>query len=494
MRRLLGLLLALVAPAQAAIHFDGFEAPMPVSDWKTADSCTKDGALSRTVSVPITGASEAFLVALNSATFSSGDFPTTPNRIVGFEVRISARASHPGVSIVGISIESSWTQLGGSLGMLSVYGSDTVTSPDFDIGDAGDLADTDYIGAGGYAALVNNGAYSETGPLPGVARNITLPAYWMATSITALGEAPWPYVKDFEYLNVLFASSDGYNATLYVDAVEFRLHYSDASTVAMSGSGTMAVTLQKMKPISRALSGGGTIAATMNANRVIAADMAGSGRISPVLTRDSGGTIYRYLMPELSGSGTMAITPLVRYAPIPAAMSGGGTMSATLQRGHGIKASAPVAMSVTGTLAQSMAAQRPIARALSGVGTVVASVVARRPIAAALSGSGVQTIAMLARRPVSAAMRGVGSLAVTIQRILGSQPVAASMEGSGSMAVDLIAHRPVAAAMTGAGAVNADGLTINTRLAAPEGRSFYAADDAMAFIAPDDFLTFEAQE
>ena len=49
MWRLLCLLLAFVAPAQASIHHDGFEARMPVSDWVNcrqafaAGSILKDG-------------------------------------------------------------------------------------------------------------------------------------------------------------------------------------------------------------------------------------------------------------------------------------------------------------------------------------------------------------------------------------------------------------------------------------------------------------------
>lgn len=511
MRRLLGLLLALVAPAQAAIHHDGFEATMPVSNWVLVKTdaggvnLTKNGTPKIEIAIPARSTYDLFAVTNASGPgaspriIQSTDFPTTPSKIVGLEARVSALSMHGGVSVYEIALSRFWSGYPTGSGSM-IDNQPTGGETNFPAVGEYTLLDAPYIAFGGFDTEYGTGRVS--------APFVTTSQYLYADDPNAL--YGWITINQDGYtgippndkrlqsplwrLYIRFVNNSDYEETLYIDAIDIRAHYYDASTVAMSGGGTMAVTLQKMKPISRALSGGGTIAATMNANRVIAADMAGSGRISPVLTRDSGGTIYRYLMPELSGSGTMAITPLVRYAPIPAAMSGGGTMSATLQRGHGIKASAPAAMTAAGTLAQSLAAQRPIARALSGVGTVVASVIARRPIAAALSGSGVQTIAMLAHRPVSAAMRGGGSLAVTIQRILGSQPVAASMEGSGSMSVDMIARRPVAAAMTGTGSINAAGVTINTRLVAPEGRSFYAADDAMAFIAPDDFLTFEAQE
>lgn len=496
MRRLLGLLLALVAPAQAVIHHDGFEARMPITEWRQILG-PADGTASATVLVPHNDAA-AINDTVYSHVFDNGgiipDFPTTPvgkNSIVGVEFRIKARASHPGVCVTEIEWAGFYAQTGGSGFYLYSQASQNVSAPDFEIGGEPDLSLGSYVDVGGYASLIPRETIETDGD---VSQSMNDSQFWLSDDLEAPGEPLNPYILHNQNWVVRFRSLDGYDATLLIDSIHVRLHYNDASTIELDGSGSMAVTLQKAMPINAALSGAGTIAATMNAHRVIAASMEGSGKVSPVLTRDVSGTIYRYLMPELSGSGTMAVTPLIRYAPIPAAMSGGGTMSATLQRGHGIKASAPVAMSAVGTLAHDLAAQRPISSAMNGAGVLAASMVARRPIPVSLSGSVAMTASLGANRPVVAAMAGSGALAATIQRILGSQPVGASMAGSGSMAVDLIAHRPVAAAMTGAGTVNADGLTINTRLVAPEGRSFYAADDAMAFIAPDDFLTFEAQE
>ena len=61
------------------------------------------------------------------------------------------------------------------------------------------------------------------------------------------------------------------------------------------------------------------------------------------------------------------------------------------------------------------------------------------------------------------------------------------------MGSTMLAGRPIASSMTGTGVVDAE-LTINTRLAAPDGRTFMAPPDAFAFIAPPDFQTFEATE
>ncbi len=47
--------------------------------------------------------------------------------------------------------------------------------------------------------------------------------------------------------------------------------------------------------------------------------------------------------------------------------------------------------------------------------------------------------------------------------------------------------------MQATGLLSAD-LTINSRLPAPDGRTFVVPESEATFIATDDFLTFEAQE
>lgn len=487
MRRLLGLLLALVAPAQAAIVNDGFEARMPVSDW-VAMAGAKDGSAYTTVSVDVVG--DGALI-LSGGVFTAGTFPTTPTRIVGVEFRIAAKASHAGIVITGVEWNSQFIQDDPPFISLDVNAIHTSQSPAFDIGGLGDLAGATYFAVGGYAAMIDK--ENRVG-LTSADVFLHNSSYWTDTSFAAPGYGGNPLILSYHNVIVRFASIDGYNATVYVDAVDVRLHYEDSSTAAMTGSGTMTATVQKMKQITAAVSGGGIVAASMNANRLISADMTGTGKIAPVLTRDAGGTIYRYLMPELSGNGTMAITPLIRRAPVPAAMSGSGTMAVTLQRGHGVTLNAPVTMVATGTLAQELVAERPIASAMTGSGTISATPVALRPIATAFSGSGIQTVAMIAQRVAHAAMNGVGTMAVTLQRVLGSTPVAAAMDGVGTMTADMIAQRPVAAAISGVGTVGVTGLTTNTRLPAPEGRTFIAPNDMAAFIIPNDFQSFEAQE
>lgn len=490
MRRLLGLLLALVAPAQAAIVNDGFEARMPVSDWK-AIAGPKDGTASLEGTVSGSGGTEAFLLDLPPLLV--GDFPTTPVGITGVEVRFAILSSQPGVFVSSIAMSSYWSQIDPPFSALFFNGESDAPSPYLE--HTGALGDVPYMAVGGFGSVVYNSSRSYSNPSqpPGSPGTMLQPSYWH-TDVGTTAPPGNEYWRDVDALSITFGNDGSGDAKIYVDAVDFRLHYKDAATADMVGSGAVAATVQKMKQITAAVSGGGIVAASMNANRLISADMTGTGKIAPVLTRDAGGTIYRYLMPELSGNGTMAITPLIRRAPVPAAMSGSGTMAVTLQRGHGVTPSAPVTMVATGTLAQELVAERPIASAMTGSGTISATPVALRPIATAFSGSGIQTVAMIAQRVAHAAMNGVGTMAVTLQRVLGSTPVAAAMDGVGTMTADMIAQRPVAAAISGVGTVGVTGLTTNTRLPAPEGRTFIAPNDMAAFIIPNDFQSFEAQE
>ena len=485
MRLLLGLLLALVAPAQAAILNDGFEARMAVTDWVGVIG-PKDGATSGTATVTVDAGGS---LGMSAGSFAVGDFPTTPGRIVGVEFRISARASHEGIVMTGLGWDSVWLQdLPPFLSLASIGASDA-ESPMLDVGGPSDLAATDYIGIGGYGSIVNNeNRYGLT------SANIRMrnASYWTDAIFTAPGYPGNPLLLSGHSANLTFASISGYNATVYVDAVDVRLHYMDSSTTAMTGSGTMTATVQKMVPITAAMSGGGTMAATANAKRVIAANMVGSGKLSPVISRSSGGITYHHFMPELSGSGTMTVA-LSRYAGVSAAMTGGGTMDVLAHRAHGINAGAPVAMTGKGTMAVAVGVLRPITAAMAGSGTFAAAVAARRPVAAAMSGSGTMTAAMIVHRAVQAAMSGSGTLTAVIQRILGSSPVTAAMEGSGTMTASAGVLRAVAAAMVGSGTLDAT-VQVNTRLPAPEGRRFRVPNDALAFIVPDDFQTFEAQE
>lgn len=489
MRLLLGLLLALVAPAQAAILNDGFEAKMPVSDWK-AIAGPKDGTTSLEGTISGSGGTEGFYLDLPP--LSIGDFPTTPGFITGVEVRFAILSSQPGVFVSSIAMSSYWSQIDPPFSVLFFNGESDAPSPYIE--HTGDLGDVPYMAVGGFGSVINNSSRSYSNPSqpPGLPGTMRQSSYWH-TYVVTTGPGGNPYIRDFDTLYIMFGNDGSGDAKIYVDAVDFRLHYADSSTVAMTGSGTMTATVQKMVPITAAMSGGGTMAATANAKRVIAANMVGSGKLSPVISRSSGGVTYHYFMPELSGSGTMTVAPLSRYAGVSAAMTGGGTMDVVAHRAHGINAGAPVAMTGKGTMAVAVGVLRPITAAMTGSGTFAAAVAARRPVAAAMSGSGTMTADMIVHRAVQAAMSGSGTLTAVIQRILGSTPVTAAMEGGGTMTASAGVLRAVAAAMVGSGTLDAT-VQVNTRLPAPEGRRFRVPNDALAFIVPDDFQTFEAQE
>lgn len=492
MWRFLCLMLAFVAPAQAAIHCDGFEVRMPVSNWLSVYA--KNGASDEYVSVLLTGGSSTPAMSAGVPPFVA-EFPTTPFAITGIEVRISALASNPGISISSVGILSEWQQSGGSLGTSLMSWSRSVTSPEFVVGGPGDLAAAEYTAAGGYGHIDTFADVSDGGPTSIGSRSIVAPSYWNATtSRSALGEPGFPYIRASDFVIVSFARSAGYTATLYIDAIDVRLHYEDASTTSMSGSGTMSATLLKAKSISSAMAGSGSCAAILNAERNIYSDMTGTGKITPVISRDDGSAVYRYLMPEMIGTGVVTLTQPIRYGTIQSDMAGTGAVTASISHGKNIMApsrNGTLALRGSGTMAGSPKGKRPIATAMDGSGTVSGGPLAKRPIATAMAGSGTVSAAMIAKRAIASAMSGSGTMVETLQA--GRLHPGVAMVGSGAMALALLTMRPIVAAMQGSGLLSAD-LTVNTRLAAPDGRTFIVPESEATFIAPDDFIAFEATE
>lgn len=109
-----------------------------------------------------------------------------------------------------------------------------------------------------------------------------------------------------------------------------------------------------------------------------------------------------------------------------------------------------------GTNAANIGVQVPISAALSGTGSlsatldVVSSVV---EIEAALSGTGSLSASVAVASPVEAAITGAGALAADVAI---SPPIAAALTGTGAAAGDLAMNTPVAASLTGTGALAAD--------------------------------------
>lgn len=496
MWRLLCLLLAFVAPSQAAIHYDGFEAHMPTTEWRQILGPT-DGAASATVLVPHNDAA-SINNTVYSHVFDNGgiipDFPTTPvgkNSIVGVEFRIKARASHPGVCVTEIEWAGFYAQAGGSGFYLYSQASQNVSAPDFDIGGEPDLSLGSYVDVGGYAALIPRETIETDGD---VSQSMNDSQFWLSDDLEAPGEPLNPYILNNQSWLVRFRSLDGYDATLLIDSIHVRLHYSDASTAAMSGGGTMSATLLKAKSMASAMSGSGACAATLNAGRNIYSDMIGTGKITPVISRDDGSAVYRYLMPEMIGTGVVTLTQPIRYGTIQSNMVGSGDIVASISHGKNIMApsrNGTLALRGSGTIAHTLRAKRPIVAAISGSGTLSGGPVARRPISTALAGSGTASASMIAQRAIASAMTGSGVMAETLQA--GRVHPGVAMTGAGGMSTELLAQRPLVAAMQATGLLSAD-LIINSRLPAPDGRTFVVPESEATFIAPDDFLTFEAQE
>lgn len=496
MWRLLCLLLAFVAPSQAAIHYDGFEAHMPVTEWRQIVG-PNDATTSASVLVPHNSAG-SINDTIYAHLFDNGgitpDFPTTPsgiNSIVGIEFRIRAVASHPGVSVSAIGWSGFYIQASGSTHYLYSQSEQSVASSEFAVGDESDLSAGHYIDAGGYMAVIPSEAIETDGL---VSQSMSAAEFWLTDELEAPGEPLNPYVLDNQNWVVRFRSTGGYNATLYVDSIHVRLHYNDASTAAMSGSGTMSATLLKAKSMASAMSGSGACAATLNAERNIYSDMIGTGKITPVISRDDGSAVYRYLMPEMIGTGVVTLTQPIRYGTIQSNMVGSGDIVASISHGKNIMApsrNGTLALRGSGTIAHTLRAKRPIVAAISGSGTLSGGPVARRPISTALAGSGTASASMIAQRAIASAMTGSGVMAETLQA--GRVHPGVAMTGAGGMSTELLAQRPLVAAMQATGLLSAD-LTINSRLPAPDGRTFVVPESEATFIAPDDFLTFEAQE
>lgn len=370
----------------------------------------------------------------------------------------------------------------------------------FDVGDAGDLPGAAYTQYGGYMALMADypPISSPLGSWVGRTADrdqsdIRNPYYWL-NNIIDQPAFPQNYAKNYELFYLDLESADGYDATLYIDSIEFRLHYEDASTTAMSGTGTMSATLSKAAEISTDMVGTGVTTAVANGYRVIASNMEGSGKIAPVISRDVGGVIYRYIMPEMYGVGSVTTVKPIIYRPIATAIRGTGLIESSLSIGRNIMApsrNGPLALTGTGIVGKELLAQRFVSSAMVGTGIVSGGPLAVRKIVAAMAGTGVMAASAIATRPIAAPMVGTGVMAETIQAGRISQPV--NMDGTGVMGSTILTHRPIASSMTGTGVVDAE-LTINTRLAAPDGRTFMAPPDAFAFIAPPDFQTFEATE
>ena len=463
---------------------------MPATSWVQLVG-PKDGVADETITVLVSSGG----TYSTDVTFLSGDFPTVPagtNAITGVEFRVSAVASHPGVEISAIALESSWSQANAPFLTLFFSANNDRLTPSFAQGDESDLVGTDYVAAGGYAAIIPDEIRS--GDYTGANVGIDRYAHWTGGSLTALGHPGNPLVLDYRTVLIGFVSTEGYNATLYVDSIEFRLHYVDASTTAMSGTGTMSATLSKAAEISTDMVGTGVTTAVANGYRVIASNMEGSGKIAPVISRDVGGVIYRYIMPEMYGVGSVTTVKPIIYRPIATAIRGTGLIESSLSIGRNIMApsrNGPLALTGTGIVGKELLAQRFVSSAMVGTGIVSGGPLAVRKIVAAMAGTGVMAASAIATRPIAAPMVGTGVMAETIQAGRISQPV--NMDGTGVMGSTMLAKRPIASSMTGTGVVDAE-LTINTRLAAPDGRTFMAPPDAFAFIAPPDFQTFEATE
>jgi hypothetical protein len=254
------------------------------------------------------------------------------------------------------------------------------------------------------------------------------------------------------------------NASLYVDHIEWRIHYAnDTGFALIAASSTIGATLNSRRALTATIAGNGTVGVTTNARRSIAAAIAARGRV--VLVALKRGTII-HLFPEIESTSTIDVT-LKRKGALDATIAGRFVLGVTLSARRALGALAIVGRA---TITATAVGRRLLSAAVNATSTIAAAVTGRRSIAAAVAPT--STIAATVNKvgsgpPNTIAPTMTMGCTLSARRVLDSTPGVAA---AATIDCGLIRVRPLSAGIAGTFTINLVELSRASNNLAPDGR------------------------
>lgn len=320
-----------------------------------------------------------------------------------------------------------------------------------------------------------------------------------------ISSAPTTYTASSIRVKHVLTNVGDYAVHVYFQMATIELFYYDQASTNMSGSGTTVATVQRGIAISSAMTGSGAVTTAANAvsqGRKIVAAVVGSGVTNASVRKDVAGVISVYGEAHVKGSGTVTVPTITRLIPIPGAMVGSGSVSATPQRGIPGKAwnkffvgdpsiGFPGAMIGSGVVTATINRIQKIVGAFVGSGVVTLTGLQRMiKVVGAFVGSGAVTMAansVSQVRKIVGAFVGSGVVTTTVQRGI---KIPAAFVGSGVVTMTLQRMIKIIGNFVGSGTVVGE-VFAGSRVLAPEDRTFTVPEWDAHFIVPEQVNYFE---